>query len=44
MQLGWLQRDFARDAIKIAAIQDAPRELVRHHYAHEIPTLIREGR
>jgi ABC-type nitrate/sulfonate/bicarbonate transport system substrate-binding protein len=42
-KLGWLEQEFARDSIKIAAIQDAPRELARHHYDHEIPTLIREG-
>src|SRR5579871_1856762 len=41
--LGWLQQEFERDSIRIAAIQDAPRELARHHYDHEIPTLIREG-
>lgn len=42
-KLGWLSEEFARDPIRIAAIQDAPRELARHHYDHEIPTLIREG-
>lgn len=42
-KLGWLGEEFARDGIRIAAIQDAPRELARHHYDHEIPTLIREG-
>jgi ABC-type nitrate/sulfonate/bicarbonate transport system substrate-binding protein len=42
-KLGWLSEEFARDDIRIAAIQDAPRELARHHYDHEIPTLIREG-
>jgi ABC-type nitrate/sulfonate/bicarbonate transport system substrate-binding protein len=42
-KLGWLGEEFARDDLRIAAIQDAPRELARHHYDHEIPTLIREG-
>jgi ABC-type nitrate/sulfonate/bicarbonate transport system substrate-binding protein len=42
-QLGWLQKEFSADAIRIQAIQDAPRELARHHYDHAIPTLIREG-
>ena len=42
-RLGWLAEDLAPDGIRIAAIQDAPRELARHHYDHEIPTLIREG-
>jgi ABC-type nitrate/sulfonate/bicarbonate transport system substrate-binding protein len=41
--LGWLSEEFAADGIRIAAIQEAPRELSRHHYDHEIPTLIREG-
>jgi ABC-type nitrate/sulfonate/bicarbonate transport system substrate-binding protein len=42
-KLGWLGEEFVRDDIRIAAIQDAPRELARHHYDHEIETLIREG-
>jgi ABC-type nitrate/sulfonate/bicarbonate transport system substrate-binding protein len=42
-KLGWLTEEFATDGIRIAAIQEAPRELSRHHYDHEMPTLIREG-
>lgn len=42
-RLGWLGEEFARDGIKVATIQEAPRALQRHHYDHEIPTLIREG-
>ncbi len=41
--LGWLGEEFAGDGIRVATIQDAPPELSRHHYDHEIPTLIREG-
>src|SRR3984957_3451831 len=41
--LGWLKEEFAADGIRVATIQDAPPELSRHHYDHEIPTLIREG-
>jgi hypothetical protein len=42
-KLGWLSEEFAADGIRIAAIQEAPRELSRHHYDHEIPTLIRRA-
>jgi len=42
-RLGWLGEEFARDGIRVATIQEAPRALQRHHYDHEIPTLIREG-
>jgi ABC-type nitrate/sulfonate/bicarbonate transport system substrate-binding protein len=41
--LGWFRDEFAADGIRIASIQEAPPELSRHHYDHEIPTLIREG-
>jgi ABC-type nitrate/sulfonate/bicarbonate transport system substrate-binding protein len=41
--LGWLHKEFAADGIRVATLQDAPPELLRHHYDHEIPTLIREG-
>jgi len=42
-QLGWLQGEFAREGISVATIQDAPKALARHHYDHEIKSLIREG-
>jgi len=42
-QLGWLQDEFAKDSISVATIQDAPKTLARHHYDHEISSLIREG-
>ncbi|HEY8355721.1 MAG TPA: ABC transporter substrate-binding protein [Methylophilaceae bacterium] len=42
-RLGWLQDEFAPDGIEIKALQEAPRELSRHHYDHALPNLIREG-
>jgi len=42
-RLGWLQEEFAPDGISVATLQEAPKTLSRHHYDHEIPTLIREG-
>jgi len=42
-QLGWIQDEFAKDGIAVATIQDAPPALARHHYDHEITSLIREG-
>jgi len=41
--LGWFNQEFAADGIRVATIQDAPAELSRHHYDHEITSLIREG-
>jgi len=42
-QLGWLNEEFARDNINIATLQEAPKALSKHHYDHELPSLIREG-
>jgi len=42
-KLGWLEEEFAKDGISVATIQDAPQALARHHYDHEINSLIREG-
>lgn len=42
-KLGWLNDEFASDGISVATIQDAPKALARHHYDHEINSLIREG-
>jgi ABC-type nitrate/sulfonate/bicarbonate transport system substrate-binding protein len=43
-KLGWLGEEFARDGIALRTLQeDAGQELQRHHYDHELPTLIREG-
>jgi ABC-type nitrate/sulfonate/bicarbonate transport system substrate-binding protein len=41
-KLGWLTEDFAADHIKLSTLQDR-REFGRHHYDHQLPTLIREG-
>lgn len=42
-KLRWLQEEFAADGISVATIQDAPKPFARHHYDHEINSLIREG-
>ena len=42
-KLGWLDAEFAPDGIRVRTLQDAEPELARHHYDHELPTLIREG-
>ncbi|MCB5184410.1 ABC transporter substrate-binding protein [Methylobacillus gramineus] len=42
-QLGWLTEEFAKDNIKVSTLQEGPREYNRHHYDHQLPTLIREG-
>jgi ABC-type nitrate/sulfonate/bicarbonate transport system substrate-binding protein len=42
-KLGWFEQEFAPDGIKVSTLQDAPRELSRHHYDHQLNTLIREG-
>jgi len=41
-KLGWLESEFVRDGITLSTLQDH-RELARHHYDHQLPTLIREG-
>nr|WP_159356533.1 ABC transporter substrate-binding protein [Methylovorus glucosotrophus] len=41
-KLGWLESEFAADGIALFTLQDH-RELARHHYDHQLPTLIREG-
>lgn len=41
--LGWLQDEFGKDGLPVAALQDAPRSLNRHHNDHELPGLFREG-
>lgn len=42
-KLGWLEQDFARDGIAVQTLQEAGGELARHHYDHELTTLVREG-
>lgn len=41
-KLGWLDEEFAPDGIKVATLQDN-RQMGRHHYDHQLPSLIREG-
>lgn len=41
-KLGWLQKEFAADGIRVETLQDA-RDLGRHHYDHQLAALIREG-
>jgi ABC-type nitrate/sulfonate/bicarbonate transport system substrate-binding protein/ribulose-5-phosphate 4-epimerase/fuculose-1-phosphate aldolase len=42
-RLDWLAGEFSGDGVGISTLQDAPKALARHHYDHEIDTLIREG-
>jgi ABC-type nitrate/sulfonate/bicarbonate transport system substrate-binding protein len=42
-QLGWLAEDFARDGIQVQTLQENGGALARHHYDHELSTLVREG-
>jgi ABC-type nitrate/sulfonate/bicarbonate transport system substrate-binding protein len=42
-KLGWLDEDFARDGITLRTLQETGGDLARHHYDHELETLIREG-
>ncbi|MDR2166157.1 MAG: ABC transporter substrate-binding protein [Zoogloeaceae bacterium] len=42
-RLGWLEEEFRRDGLAVATLQDAAPALLRHHYDHEIDSLIREG-
>jgi ABC-type nitrate/sulfonate/bicarbonate transport system substrate-binding protein len=42
-KLGWLDEEFARDSIKLQTLQEVGGDLARHHYDHELQTLIREG-
>jgi ABC-type nitrate/sulfonate/bicarbonate transport system substrate-binding protein len=42
-KLGWLDEEFKPDGIAIKTLQEVGGELARHHYDHELNTLIREG-
>lgn len=42
-KLGWLTEEFARDGVKVATLQENSPELRRHHYDHDLTSLIREG-
>ena len=43
-KLGWLTEEFAADGIAISTLQENGNATIgRHHYDHQLPTLIREG-
>lgn len=43
-KLGWLTEEFAADGIQVSTLQDgANSDLGRHHYDHQLSSLIREG-
>ena len=44
-KLGWLTEEFARNGIPVSTLQEDARDsdLSRHHYDHDLNTLIREG-
>jgi ABC-type nitrate/sulfonate/bicarbonate transport system substrate-binding protein len=42
-KLGWLVEEFASDGIQVQTLQEVGGELARHHYDHELTTLVREG-
>lgn len=42
-KLGWLDREFEADGIAVKTLQEVGGELARHHYDHQLDTLIREG-
>jgi ABC-type nitrate/sulfonate/bicarbonate transport system substrate-binding protein len=42
-KLGWLEDEFKPDGIALGTLQEVGGDLARHHYDHQLPTLIREG-
>jgi len=43
-KLDWLSQEFAKDGITVSTLQETEQQnLRRHHYDHELTTLIREG-
>ncbi|WP_420225108.1 hypothetical protein [Pigmentiphaga litoralis] len=40
---GWLSSLYANEGVEIGILQDAPLDIARHHYDHDLPGLIREG-
>lgn len=43
-KLGWLEEAFAAEGVRLEALQESGRaDLRRHHYDHDLPSLIREG-
>lgn len=41
--LGWLDDAYAPDGITVGVLQDAPPEIARHHFDHQLVGLFREG-
>ncbi len=41
-KLGWLGEEFAAEGVEVKTLQDN-RQLSRHHYDHDLDTLVREG-
>lgn len=41
-KLGWLDQEFAKEKISVKTLQDN-RQYGRHHYDHDLNTLVREG-
>jgi len=42
-KLGWLDEEFKSDGIALGTLQEVSGDLARHHYDHQLATLIREG-
>jgi hypothetical protein len=42
-KLGWLEQELKPDGIAIGTLQEVGGEIARHHYDHQLSTLIREG-
>jgi 2'-hydroxybiphenyl-2-sulfinate desulfinase len=40
---GWLTEALGAHGLEVGILQDAPRELRRHHLDHQLPGLVREG-
>jgi 2'-hydroxybiphenyl-2-sulfinate desulfinase len=41
--LGWLTEALGSSGLEVGILQDGPRELIRHHYDHQLVGLFREG-
>jgi 2'-hydroxybiphenyl-2-sulfinate desulfinase len=41
--LGWLTEELGSGGLQVGILQDGPRELIRHHYDHQLIGLFREG-
>ena len=40
---GWLADQYSDQGVDIGILQEAPLDIARHHYDHDLPGLIREG-